>query len=73
MTDNKKIPKGWRKYPPHKILHAGSTASYQKKIGSFFINITKWTYSDKKSYELDIQIHSNASITGRTINIVNFK
>lgn len=74
MTKSPKIPKGWKQHPPCAVLHPGSNNLYQKKIGDLFINIVEWEHSDsdKKSYELEIQIPSELGITGKTINITNF-
>jgi len=62
----------WKKYPPS-ILKKDSIGFYQKKIYSLgdtdiYADLTEWELNGVASYELDIQIPEEVSITGMTIN-----
>lgn len=45
---------------------------FGKNLEKVFANITEYTIENRKSWELDIQIPEEISITGMTINILSF-
>ena len=61
-------------------LHKGSLGFYQKRIyesviedeDDIYADINIWEHEGKKSYNLDIQIPEELSITGMTTNIISF-
>ena len=71
------MKKDWKKYPPH-FTHPTSDCFWQKGFYhkndiEIHANITQYTHSDGSiGFELEIQIPSELSITGKTINTTNF-
>jgi len=65
----------WNKCKPNKILNEGATVFYQAKFADdLYGNIYEYPAfkQTKKSYELDMQIRDDFSITGITTNIKMF-
>jgi len=66
----------WRKWTPS-IIHPESDCFYQElivEIGDtqIYANLVEWTIKGVKGWDLDIQIPEEVSITGKTINTLNF-
>lgn len=78
----------WREYkidPNNKLLYPGAERFWQKRIynlkgekymeGSVYIQLVEYDKIEQipKSYSLDFQISDDISITGKTINVTNFR
>ena len=66
----------WTKSKPNDLLYKTATVMYQAKFADdLYGNIAEYPRTGskiKKSYELDMQIHEEQSITGITTNILMF-
>lgn len=74
------IGQGWKRYPATELLHRYASCFYQKKlfkdenendVYAEIIEYSGWK-NIEKCWELHIQINGDISITGQTINILEF-
>ena len=66
----------WTKHKPNEVIYTSATIFYQAKFADdLYGNIAEYPSCGskiKKSYELDMQIRDDQSITGITTNIKMF-
>ena len=64
--------KNWKHYPPN-MWCENAMGFYQKEIyKDIFANVVAYEHGGQADFELRIQIPQNKSITGMTIDIINF-
>ena len=66
----------WKEFKPNKLITEYAVKGYQAKVGEdLYISVYEYEAhnSFSKCYELNIQIPDDLSITGKVIDINNFK